>query len=73
MQGKAAEDVRDVLNELIQNNFFVANFTGNTAEHNIDSTMINEEHISTVNNTLITNQNDPQTFKNEIDKLWKAI
>lgn len=73
MQGKAAEDVRDVLNELIQNNFFVANLTGNTAEHNIDSTMINEEHISTVNNTLITNQNDLQTFKNEIDKLWKAI
>ena len=39
-----------------------------TAEHSIDSAMINEEHISTVNNTLV----NPQTFKNEIDKLWKA-
>ena len=35
--------------------------------------MINEEHISTVNNTLITDQNVPQTFKDEMDKLWKAI
>ena len=44
-----------------------------SAEYSIDSAMINEEHISTANNTLITDQNDHQTFKNEIDKLWKAI
>ena len=73
MQGKAAEDVRDILNELIQNNFLVADLTEDTAEHSVDSAMINEKHISTVNNTLVTDQNDPQTFKNEIDKLWKAI
>ena len=35
--------------------------------------MINKEHISTANNTLITDQNDPQIFKNVVDKLWKAI
>ena len=67
---KAAEDVRDILNELIQINLLVADLTEDTAEHSIDPAMINEEHISTVNNT---DQNDPQTFKNEIDKLWKAI
>ena len=54
MQGKAAEDVRDILNEMSQNNLLVANLTGDTAEHNMDSAVINEEHISTVNNTLIT-------------------
>ena len=73
VQGKAAEDVRDILNELIQNNLLVADLTEDTAEHSIDSAMINEEHTSSVNNTLITDQNDPQTVKNEIDKLWKAI
>ena len=73
MQGKAAEDVRDILNELIQNNLLVADLTEDTAEHSIDSAMTNEEHISTVNNISVTDQNDPQTFKNEIDKLWKAI
>ena len=73
MQGKAAEDVKDILNELIQNNLLVADLTEDTAEHSIDSAMINEEHICTVNNTLVTDQNDPQTFKNEIDNLWKAI
>ena len=76
VQGKAAEDVKDILNELIQNNLLVADLTEDTAEHIIDSAMINEEHeehISTVNNTLVTDQNDPQIFKNEIDKLCKAI
>ena len=73
VQGKAAEDVKDILGELIQNNLLAADLTGGTAEHSIDSVMINEEHISTVNNTLITDQNVPQTFQNEIDKLWKAI
>ena len=70
VQGKAAEDVRDILNELIQNNLLVVE---KTAEHSIDSAMINKEHTSSVNNTLITDPNDPQTVKNEIDKLWKAI
>ena len=73
VQVKAADDVRDILNELIQNNLLVADLTEDTAEHSIDSAMINEEHVSTVDNTLVTDQNDPQTFKNEIDKLWKAI
>ena len=62
MQGKAAEDVRDILNEMIQNNLLVADLTEDTAEHRIDSTIINEEHMSTVNNTLVTDQNDPQTL-----------
>ena len=70
MQGKAAEYVRDILNELIQSNLLVVE---DTAEHSIDSAMINKEHTSSVKNTLITDQNDPQTVKNEIDKLWKAI
>ena len=70
MQGKAAEDVRDILNELIQNNLLVVE---DTAEHSIDSAMINKEHTSSVNNTLITDPNDPQTVKNDIDTLWKAI
>ena len=69
VQGKAAEDVRDIFNELIQNNLLVADSTEDTAEHSIDSAMINEEHIPTANNILITDQNDPQTFKNEIDKI----
>ena len=73
VQGKAAEDVKDILNELIQNNLLAADLTEDTAEHSIDSVMINEEHISTVNNTLVTDQNVPQTFKNEMEKLWKAI
>ena len=73
VQGKAAEDVRDILNELIQNNLLVADLTEDTAEHSIASGMINEEHTSSVNNTLIADQNDSQTVKNEIDKLWKAI
>ena len=51
----------------------VAEKTEDTAEHSIDSAMINDEQISTADNTLITDQNDPQTFKNEIDKLSKAI
>ena len=63
VQGNAAEDVRDILNELIQNNLLVADLTEDTAEHNSDSAMINEEHISTVNNTLVTERNGPQTFK----------
>ena len=70
VQGKAAEDVRDILNELIQSNLLVVE---DTAEHSIDSAMINKEHTSSVNITLITDPNDPQTVKNEIDKLWKAI
>jgi len=73
VQGKVAEDVKDILNELIQNNLLAVGLTEDTAEHSIDSVMINKEHISTVNNTLITDQNVPQTFKNEMDKLWKAI
>lgn len=54
----------------------VENLTKDTAEHSTDSAIINEEHdeehISTMNNTLINDQNDSQTVKNEIDKLWKA-
>ena len=50
----------------------VENLT-DTAEHSTDSAMINEEHISTVNSTLINDQNYPETVKNETDKLWKAI
>ena len=42
---KAAEDVRDILNELIQNNLLGADLTDYTAELSIDSAMINEEHI----------------------------
>ena len=74
---KAVEKSRamktELLNELIQNNLLVADLTEDTAEHSIASGMINEEHTSSVNNTLITDQNDSQTVKNEIDKLWKAI
>ena len=70
MQGKAAEYVRDILNELIQSNLLVVE---DTAEHSIDSAMINKEHTSSVNITLITDPNDPQTVKNEIHTLWKAI
>ena len=73
MQGKVVEDVRDIPDELIQNNLLVANLTEDTAEHSIDSAMIDVEHISTLNNTLINDQNDPQTIKNKIDKLWRAI
>ena len=58
---------------MIQINLLVANLTEDTAEHSIDSAMIDVEHIFTVNNTLINDQNDPQTIKNKIDKLWKAI
>ena len=68
MQGKATEDVRDIRHGLIQNNLFVENWIKDTAKHSIDSTIINKEHISTLNNTLINDQNDPQTVKNEIDK-----
>ena len=70
---EVVEDVRDILNELIQNNFLVANLTEDTAKHSIDSAMIDAEHTSSVNNTLINDQNDRQTIKNKIDKLWKAI
>ena len=42
VQGKATEDVRDILDELIQINMLVANLTEDTAEHSIDSAMINE-------------------------------
>ena len=62
----------DILNELIQNNLLVSDLTEDTAGYSIDSAMINEEHISTVDNALITDQNVPQNFQNEIDKLWKA-
>ena len=34
LQGKAAEDVRDIFNELIQNNLLVENLT-DTAEHRL--------------------------------------
>lgn len=75
VQGKVAEDVRDILNELIQNNLLVADLTEDTAKRSIDSTMINEEHISTVNNISVTDQNDPlkmtlQTFKK---RNWQTL
>ena len=44
VQGKAPEDVRDILNELIQNNLLVENLT-DTAEHSTNSAMINEEPL----------------------------
>ena len=53
MQGDVTEDVRDICNELIQNNLFVENLIEDTAEHSINSTIIIKEHISTLNNTLI--------------------
>ena len=45
VQGKAAEDVRDILYELIQNNLLVADSSEDTAEHNIDTVTINVEHL----------------------------
>ena len=46
---------------------------GEESGQTVKTCFINEQRISTVNNTLINDQNDPQTIKNGIGKLWKAI
>ena len=45
---------------------------GEESGQTVKTCFINEQHISTVNSTLINDQNDPQTIKNGIGKLWKA-
>ena len=46
---------------------------GEESGQTVKTCFINEQHISTVNSTLINDQNDPQTIKNGIDNHWKAI
>ena len=45
---------------------------GEESGQTVKTCFINEQHISTVNSTLINDQNDPQTIKSGIGKLWKA-
>lgn len=85
VQGRAAEDVKLILKEVVNNIQPAEKLTEETAEHNNSGTIvINEEpddqYTSPENITSTDDLNvqdsiisDSETVKNEIDKLWKAV
>ena len=86
VQGKAAEDVKVILKEVVNNMQLAENVTEETVEHNNNYTIaINEEsHDQDTSPENVTSTDDinvqesiisdsETAINNEIDKLWKAV